>query len=39
MSVVGDNYAVEVGHVGNFAHFNMGSKNFVIYKAMPFIIV
>ena len=32
-SVVGDNYEVDVGHVGNFAHFNMGSKNFVIYKA------
>ena len=33
MSVVGDNYGVDVCHVGNFAHFNMGSKNFVIYKA------
>merc|ERR1712062_499179 len=33
MSVVGDNYGVDVGHNGNFAQFNMGSKNFVIYKA------
>ena len=33
MSVVGDNYGVDVGHQGNFAHFHMGSKDFVIYKA------
>ena len=33
MSVVGDNYGVDVGHQGNFAHFEMGSKCFVIYKA------
>ena len=33
MSVVGDNYGVDVCHEGNFAHFHMGSKDFVIYKA------
>merc|ERR1712203_95570 len=33
MSVVGDNYGVDVTHQGNFAHFHMGSKDFVIYKA------
>merc|ERR1712212_1204857 len=33
MSVVGDNYGVDIGHQGNFAHFHMGSKDFVIYKA------
>merc|ERR1712126_137834 len=36
MSVVGDNFGVDVGHQGkifNFAHFHMGSKDFVIYKA------
>merc|ERR1712224_484683 len=33
MSVVGDNYGVDVGHQGSFAHFHMGSKDFVIYKA------
>ena len=33
MSVVGDNYGVDVSHQGNFAHFHMGSKDFVIYKA------
>ena len=31
MSVVGDNHEVDVGHVGNFAHFNMGIM--VFYKA------
>merc|ERR1712212_750805 len=29
----GDNCGVDVGHQGNFAHFHMGSKDFVIYKA------
>ena len=33
MSVVGDNYGVAVSHQGNFAHFKMGAKEFVIYKA------
>ena len=39
MSVVGDNYGVDVTHKGNFAHFHIGgrhhigSKVFVIYKA------
>ena len=33
MSVVGDNYGVAVSHQGNFAHFVMGAKEFVIYKA------
>merc|ERR1711874_680843 len=33
MAVVGDNYGVDVSHQGNFAHFHMGSKDFVIYKA------
>ena len=33
MSVVGDNYGVDVTHQGTFAHFHMGSKDFVIYKA------
>ena len=33
ISVVGDNYGVDVGHKGNFAHFNMGSKDFVFYMA------
>merc|ERR1712203_1196696 len=33
MSVVGDNCGVDVCHQGNFAHFHMGSKDFVIYKA------
>ena len=33
MSVVGDNYGVDVTHQENFAHFHMGSKDFVIYKA------
>ena len=32
MSVVGDNYGVDVTHEGNFAHFHMGTKDFVIYK-------
>jgi hypothetical protein len=33
MSVVGDSYGVAVGHQGNFAHYKMGGKEFVIYKA------
>ena len=33
MSIVGDNFGVAVGYKGNFAHFHMGSKDFVIYKA------
>ena len=33
MSVVGDNYGVAVNHQGNFSHFIMGTKEFVIYKA------
>ena len=33
MSVVGDNFGIAVNHEGNFAHFHMGPKEFVIYKA------
>ena len=33
MSVVGDDYGVDVSHQGNFAHFHMGPKEFVFYKA------
>merc|ERR1712126_631705 len=33
MSIVGDNYGVDVCHQGNFAQFRMGTKDFVIYKA------
>ena len=33
MSVVGDNYGVAVCHQGNFGHFHIGTKDFVIYKA------
>ena len=38
MLVVGDNYGVDVGHVENFAQFNLGSKNFVIYKAVDWYV-
>ena len=33
MSVVGDNFGIAVNHEGNFAHFKLGPKEFVIYKA------
>ena len=33
MSVVGDDYGVAVNHQGDFGHFRMGGKDFVIYKA------
>merc|ERR1712110_146236 len=33
MSVVGDNFGIAVNQEGNFAHFHMGPKEFVIYKA------
>ena len=33
MSVVGDSYGLVVSHKGNFAHFHVGPKDFVIYKA------
>ena len=33
MSVVGDNFGIAVNHEGNFAHFKLGPKEFVVYKA------
>ena len=33
MAVVGDDYGVAVNHQGDFGHFRMGGKDFVIYKA------
>merc|ERR1712018_817603 len=33
MSIVGDNFGIAVNHEGNFAHFKLGPKEFVIYKA------
>ena len=33
MSVVGDNYGVDVSHQGTLALFQMGGKDFVLYKA------
>ena len=33
MAVVGDNYGLNVTHKGNFAHFHVGPKDFMIFKA------